>query len=279
MILITALHRHAIVLGLLFSLSIFPASAEDNSVVFRIDDMAVTEGILLQYHQAKGYPETRSEQQRQARQLNSSRELINIYLLSREAEKAGLEKQESVQQALALSRRIILMKAMVEKYQRDISVSDEELNAAYKTMQAEAEQSASLKISSIIVDNQQTAEKVLQQLDAGEPFEKLQASFSTENFAVDTSATTDWLDSDTLQPELYSRIVNLRPGEITSKPVKTAFGWHIVRIEDRKTVMLPPIDEIRDDLAGMIRQKKLREEIARLRQAATIEIPAQPADN
>jgi len=240
----------------------------EDKTVFFIDDIPVKQSILAQYHDMKGYKPPVDAQQERAQQMQSAQELINIYLLSSEAEKNGLDNNYNVKQSLELSRRSILMKAMAEKYAAEIEVSDKELEEAYATINKNSVIKADFKIRNIIVEQEKTAQEIINKLKSGESFEQLEKQYSPEGFKE--SKSPEWINSSMVQPEIAAAIVPLNKTEFTSEPVKTKFGWHVIYLVDKKPIPVPALDKIKQELTGLIKKKKLSEIVRNLRSKVSI---------
>ncbi len=258
--------------GLLLGTSVLAQNntAEDKTI-FVIDDLPVKQSTLALYHSSKDLKPNANAQQQQARQLQSAQELINIYLLSSEAEKNGLDDSYNVKQALDLARRTVLMKAMVEKYTAEIQVSEKELEAAYTLVQENALAKADFIIRNIIVDKQETAIEIIDKLKRGESFSELERTHSPEGF-ID-SAASEWMNRSMVQPEIATAIAPLKKTEFTLAPVKTQFGWHVILVEDKKMVRVPPLDKIKNDLTGLVKKKKLADLVRELRAKVSVTTP------
>jgi len=240
----------------------------EDKILFFIDDVPIKQSTLVQYHTAKDLKNTGTVQQQQSQQMQSIQELINIYLISAEAEKLGLDNDYTVKQSVDLARRTILMKAMVDKYAAEITVTDKELDEAYALINKNAVEKADFKIRNIIVGEEKTALEIIAKLKAGKAFEQLEKKYSPEGFKE--SESSEWMNSSMVQPEIATAIQALNKTEYTRKPVKTQFGWHVIYLADKKQIAVPKLDEIKDQLRGLVKKKKLSDIINQLRSQASI---------
>jgi len=248
------------------------AMAQSNDVedktLFYIDDLPIKQSTLSQYHNIKDYSNAVSPEQQQAQQMQSAQELINIYLISAEAKKNNLQNDYNVKQALDLARRTILMKAMVEKYLAEISVSEKELDEAYALINKNAVEKGNFKIRNIIVEEEKTAQEIISKLNAGDAFEQLEKKYSPEG--LKETKSSEWMNNSMVQPEIATAISSLKKSEYTSEPVKTRFGWHIIYLEDKKPIEVPALDKIKGQLAELVIKKKLSEKVSELRAKVSI---------
>lgn len=261
-----------IIISALLILSCISSFAEtpEDKTVFSIDGTEIKQSTFRYYYQSKNYKKAKNIDEQKLLNYQTAQELINIYLLSREAERLNLDKSYQVTQELELARKTILMKAMVKKLSEDFKVTENDHNSAYLSMQQNARKKTAFKLRNIVVDDENKAIDIIQQLDEGSDFLSLEKKFSEENFQKGNKAA-DWLDAEMLEPEMFTAIASLDKQQYTKQPVKTRFGWHVVLVEDKKLPPeLPPLKQIRNELNGLIKQKMMREEIDKLRSRASI---------
>ena len=254
-----------------FLLTSFSVAAETplDKTVFYIDDTEIRQSTFLLYYQSKGYKAPKNADEKKLQQMKVAQEIINLYLLSEEAEHHNLDKTYEVIKEIELARKTILMKAMVKKYSEEFTVSKAELDKAYKRIQQNAEKKAEYKLRNIVLEDDNKARQVIQQLDKGADFKTLEKKLSTENFKTE-SQQPDWLNVSMIEPEMASAISNLDKKSHTPEPVKTKFGWHVILVEDKKVPEIPPMEKIKNELTSLIKQDKLREKIKQLRAKVTI---------
>jgi len=240
----------------------------EDKILFFIDDVPIKQSTLVQYHTAKDLKNTGTVQQQQSQQMQSIQELINIYLISAQAEKLGLDNDYTVKQSVDLARRTIQMKAMVDKYAAEITVSDKEIDEAYALINKNAVEKADFKIRNIIVEKEKTALEIISQLKAGEAFQQLEKKYSPEGF--NETESSEWMNSSMVQPEIATAIQTLKKTEYTLEPVKTKFGWHVIYLVDKKQIEVPKLDEIKGQLTELVKKKKLADIVNQLRSQATI---------
>lgn len=261
-------HKIIAVVLMLISLSVFSEPSEDKTI-FYIDDTEIRESTFRLYYQKKGFKRAKNANEQKLQQIKTAQELINIYLLSNEAEQNNLDKSHEVIKELELARKTILMKAMVKKYSEDFTVTDDDLHRAYERMQQNAVKKAEFKIRNIVVDDEDQAKVIIEQLDKGSDFAALEKKFSKESFDKENK-NSDWLNPDMVQPEMAKTITNLNKGQYTQKSIQTKFGWHVVLVEDKKIPEIPPLEKIRSELSNLIKQDMLREKIRQLRSKVLI---------
>lgn len=254
------------------TLQINAAEQSDNNdaVLFYVDDEVITASMFREFYTSRGYKSLADPQQNKVQQVKAANELINILLMSKQAEADKLDQTEQVKQALEISRKHVLSKALVASYMKRVDVSDEELEKSYQQILQEAENRADYKASYILLDDEKVAKTVIEKLKKGEKFAQLAEKYSTENFANKNDSDTDWFSADSQEKEIAAAIKKLAVGEFTQEPVKTRFGWHVILVNDKKTQEVPPLTKIQDQLTDLVKQQKVRNEVAKLREKATV---------
>ncbi|MGG0655190.1 peptidylprolyl isomerase [Rummeliibacillus pycnus] len=108
-----------------------------------------------------------------------------------------------------------------------VKVSEDEMKAYYEEMKTE------LKASHILVADEKTAKEIKAKLDKGEDFATLAKKYSTDTGSQAAGGELGWFGPDKMVPEFTKAAYSLKKGEI-SEPVKTSFGYHIIKLEDTR---------------------------------------------
>ena len=248
-------------------------SAEDDAVLFYVDDAAVTESLFKQYYAHKGYQIPADREQQKIQQNKVANEVINIFLLSKQAEAEKLEEDYHVQQALEVARKTTLSKVLITRYLKKMEISDADREKAYQALQEAAKQRLEFKARYITTDDEKTALDAIKKLKKGQDFNIVAAEYSVENFTNKDDSKLGWLSLQSQEKEIAEEIKSLEIGKYSAKPVKTRFGWHVIMLDDKKLPEIPPLSEIKQKLDSLVQQQKLAQEVAKLRQQATIKTP------
>ena len=264
-------------LALLLSITLPALAAEkpadDDPVLFYVNDEAVTESLFRQYYAYKEYQVPADREQQKLQQNRVANELINIFLLSKQAETEKLHQDYQVQQALEVARKNTLSKVLITRYMNKMEITDEDRENAYQAIVEGAQQRAEFKARFITVNDEKTAKTVIDKLSKGEDFSSLSKQYSTENFGKQDDSDLGWFLPDTQEKEIAAAIKALDVGKFNQTPVNTRFGWHVMIVDDKRTPEVPSLAEMKQKLTALIQQQKLREEVAKLRQQATIKTP------
>lgn len=258
---------HMPVIGLLaaaLTLAALPArAADDATVVATVGGQPVTLGEMRVIHDGMG---------EQAAELPDAA-LWDLILdqITRQAAvaqtaEAGLGPRDEA--ALALQRRAYLANLALEKVASPEPAEDE-LKAAYDKAFGSAGEVTEYNAQHILVETEEAARAVEEELKAGKEFGRVAEERSTGPSGPN-KGDLGWFTLDTMVPPFAEAVAKLGKGEI-SEPVQTDFGWHVIRLNDSRVKAAPAFDEVRDALSQQIRRDRVEAEIRRILGAATIE--------
>ncbi|WP_022705817.1 peptidylprolyl isomerase [Paracoccus zeaxanthinifaciens] len=140
--------------------------------------------------------------------------------------------------------------------------SDEELQAAYDKLFAEAEAVKEYNAAHILVETEEEAKDLKAQLDDGAEFGDLAEQHSTGPSGPNRG-DLGWFAADQMVPPFAEAVAAMEPGAI-SDPVQTDFGWHVIKLNETRMQEAPSLDEVRGELAQMVRREKVEAEIERI---------------
>lgn len=221
-------------------------------------------GELVKREMAQGQP---NAPQLDARVRDS---LINLELLSRAALDKGLDKEPRLAAALDIRRKDQLAKAYLEDYVKAHPVADAEIQAAYDKAKAEAVE-PEFRARHILVKTEAEAKKLIVDLGKKAKFEDLAKKFSQDPGSAKNGGALDWSDRGAFVKEFSDALAALKKGETTKTPVKTQFGYHVIRLDDTRQPQLPPLDAVRGEIVKQLQQQRIRDAIAAARAGAKIE--------
>lgn len=182
----------------------------------------------------------------QAREMLVTRELI-----LQEADKRGLSQSEAVREQIEQSRIGILVAAVFQDFVEREGITEAELKAAYESVKTQYT-GKEYHVQHILVEKEADAKAITAQIKAGGNFEDIAKVKSKDPGSAPTGGDLGWVSDKSLVPEFSKTMVQMKKGQITDKPVKTQFGWHIIKMDDVRDVKAPPLDEIKDQLKQMI---------------------------
>lgn len=203
-------------------------------------------------------------------------ELVSRELLRQEAEQQHLTKDPANAARVENALRMALSQMDAENYVKNAAVSDEEVKKEYET-RINAMKLTEYKASHILVDSEASAKDILAKLAKGEKFDALAKKLSKDPGSKVNGGDLGWFNPQQMVPEFSQAVAALKNGETTQTPVKTQFGFHIIRRDDSRDQAPPPFDDVKNQIRSMLQTQKLQQHIAELNASAKIERAAPPA--
>lgn len=233
-----------------------------NGVIARVNGRPVTQISL------DAVANQQSEGGSKASEEDILSELINLELLTQEAEKIGLDKEPEIATSLQLQYSQTMANAFLARLSGDIDVSESDIRAEYDRQTANLA-SSEFMASHILVEDEGLAQELIKQLNNGASFETLAKEHSTGPTGAN-GGDLGWFQGNTMVPEFTAGVETLDIGSFTQAPIKTQFGWHVIKLNDKRAAALPDFDSVKDGLRNVIVREKLNEHITALRSAADI---------
>jgi peptidyl-prolyl cis-trans isomerase C len=181
--------------------------------------------------------------------------LIRGQVIAAGAEKDGSAALNETRAALDLGRYQILQKASMDAYLKDRKPSEEELRAEFDLQVAQLDKVA-YHTAHIQVPTEDAANKILAQLKAGANFAQLAKAQSTDTNTRDKGGELEWSGPANMPPAYAEAVLKLKKGETAPAPVKTQYGYHVVRLLDTRDATLPTYEAVKDRLVQIVEQKK-----------------------
>jgi len=199
---------------------------------------------------------------------NVLRGLVSEHLIYAEAVKAGVDKDPEVKKRIAAVEKQVVMQNFIEAKSKTL-VTDEQLHAAYAEKQAAAKGQEEVKASHILVATEEEAKKLSAEIKKGADFEKLAKDNSTDKGSSTKGGELGWFSKDKMVPEFADAAFKLKKGEV-SDPIKSEFGWHIIKVEDRRPLQIASFDEMKEQLRGAIANKAVQSYVESLIKSANV---------
>ncbi|MEO6678085.1 MAG: peptidylprolyl isomerase, partial [Pseudomonas sp.] len=155
-------------------------------------------------------------------------------------------------------------------YQKKNPVTDADLKAEYDKFVA-ANGGKEYKARHILVEKEDEAKAIIASLKKGGKFEDIAKKSSKDPGSGANGGDLDWANPSSYVPEFAEAMIKLNKGQTTDAPVKTQFGYHIIRIDDIRTAKLPPFEELKPQIAQQMQQQKLTAFQQGLREKAKVE--------
>lgn len=201
-------------------------------------------------------------------------ELVYLQVLANEAEVQGLDQERRIAAELELQRIQYLARAMTERYSEENPPSEAELRDLYEKNLPRL-MAPEYKVRHILVDAEDEAKDLIEQLNRGADFVELAREHSTDAATADEGGDLGWSSADGWVKPFADAVESATVGVPVAAPVHSQFGWHVILVEDKKDKVAPGLDGVRQDLISAIRNQKLDAYASGLRDAAEVTIVQQ----
>ena len=257
----------AFALALGATLAFAGAASADPKVLAKVDGSPITEDDLNDAMADIG-PGLPQKLEGAARQKYVLDYLIDLKLAAKKAEADKLDESPEFARKLAYQRDKLAMQELLGSVAKAATTEEAERKAYDEAAKAEPPQEE-IHARHILVPTEDEAKAALARVKGGEDFAKVATELSKDPSA--DGGDLGWFTKDRMVPEFSDAAFKLKKGEV-SEPVKTQFGWHIIKIEDVRTKSFPPFEQVKDQAARYVAQKAESEAIAQLHSAAKIEL-------
>ena len=249
--LLTPVARAALATGLTALLLPMAALAQNVAIVNGKSVPKARVDQLLQQAARAGQQVT-PEMSNQARDQVVLRE---IYM--QEAEKRGLATSADYRAQMELARQSILIRELFEDFKKKNPVSDADAKVEYDKFKAQAS-GTEYRARHILVEKEEDAKGLIAQIKAGAKFEDLAKKHSKDPGSGENGGELDFAKPESYVPEFGGALSKLKKGELTEVPVKSQFGYHIIRLEDTREANFPAFDDVKGQIKQRLEQVQLQ---------------------
>lgn len=197
-------------------------------------------------------------------------EVITREVFVQEAQKMGLEATDDFKNQMELARQTILIRELFTEWQKKNAITDAEVQAEYDKFVA-SNGGKEFKARHILVEKEADAKDIIARLKKGAKFEDIAKKQSKDPGSAANGGDLDWANPRSYVPEFTEALVKLNKGQVTDTPVKSQFGWHVIRLDDTRQSQLPKVEEVRPQIAQQLQQMKLAKFQEELRAKAKVE--------
>jgi peptidyl-prolyl cis-trans isomerase C len=225
-----------------------------------------------------GHPIKTSELELVIRQINQKDtpelrtalrdKLIEFEVLMQEAKKRKITDREDVKFNADNAARNVVIGSLLREELEKHKLSDDQVKAEYDRQKAMAGEKE-YKAHHILVDSEDQAKAIIAKLDKGEKFEDL-AKGTKDAGSAANGGELDWAPSGAYVKEFSEAMIKLDKGKYTATPVKSQFGYHVIRLDDVRAMQPPPFDQVKQRIADSLQQQQVKEFVEQLKKGATI---------
>jgi len=195
-------------------------------------------------------------------------ELITREILIQAADKLNLAKNADVKAQVEIARQSILIRALVNDFVKKNPVSDAEISAEYERIKAQAGDKE-YHVRHILVATEDEAKAIIAKLKAGASFEEL-AKQSKDTASANNGGDLDWATPAAFVKPFSDAMITLQKGQMTETPVKSQYGYHVIKVDDIRPAKIPALDDVKRQIAEALEQKKYQAFTDDLRKKAVI---------
>ena len=204
------------------------------------------------------------------RQMAVKEELINREILSQAASKRGLDKSADVAAQMDMARQAVLVRALFESEIKANPITDEMLKGQYEQFKGSMGTNE-YKVRHILVDKEEDAKAIITELNRGGDFAKIAKEKSKDPGSKDNGGDLDWGPSARYVKPFADAVTSQQKGKYSATPVKTDFGYHIIRVDDVRPLKVPEFAEVKDQFRQRAQQQMIQKMVMDLRSKAKVE--------
>jgi len=201
--------------------------------------------------------------------------LADIIMVSQAAEQKKLGESDEFKRRLAMLRNKVLMGLALQDEVKS-ALTDEAFRKVYDEAVKSVPPQEEARARHILVENEDEAKAIAEQIKGGADFATLAKEKSKDPGAAD-GGDLGYFTKDQMVPEFADVAFKMYPGQV-SNPVKSQFGWHIIKLEDKRQRPVPEFEKVKDQIETFLTRKAQTEYVAKLRQNGKIERLDKPAE-
>jgi peptidyl-prolyl cis-trans isomerase C len=213
---------------------------------------------------AQGQPDS-AERQQAVRE-----ELINREVLAQAAAKRGLDKSPEVQAQMDMARQAVLVRSLFEDEVKKNPITDADLQKQYETFKGQMGTNE-YKVSHILVDKEDDAKAIIADLNKGGDFAKIAKEKSKDPGSKENGGDLDWGPSARYVKPFADAVQSQPKGKISAAPVKTDFGYHVIRVDDVRPLKVPEFSELKEQFRQRAQQQQVQKLVMELRSKAKVD--------
>ena len=195
--------------------------------------------------------------------------MIAMELINQEAERTGLSKDANYLLKEELARKEMLYNTFLQSYVQKNPISESDIKNAYEQYKKDLG-SQEFNAKHILLANEQEAKDVIAELNKGGNFNKIAKDKSKDTGSKDKGGDLGWFPANSMVKPFAEALTSLKKGNVTTIPVQTQFGWHVIKLEDTRALQAPEFDKVKEGLAKTLQQKQLDKLVLDLKTKAKI---------
>jgi peptidyl-prolyl cis-trans isomerase C len=194
-------------------------------------------------------------------------DLVLVEAVTQDVKKTGFLKKDNNDIKLKVAQQNALLDLWFANYFVANPVTEAQVRAEYDRQLAISKQpknTQQYQVAQILVGSEAEGETIIKELNAGAKFDALAKSTSLDKNTSDKGGVVGWVLADQLVPPINEIIVNIGKGDYTKRPVQTASGWHIIKLDDVKPYVMQSFEQLQPNIANALVQQRRNQAIAEL---------------
>lgn len=197
-------------------------------------------------------------------------EVVLREIFMQEAEKRGVGATDDFKTQMELARQTIMIRTLFTDHQKKNPITDAAVQAEYDRFVA-ANGGKEFRARHILVESEDEAKAIIKSIKGGADFEDTAKRQSKDPGSGANGGDLDWAAAASYVTEFSEAMVKLDKGQMTETPVKSQFGWHVIRVDDVRQAQLPQLAELKPQILQQMQQQQLSEYQRNLREKAKVE--------
>ena len=203
---------------------------------------------------------TKSGQQQRSPELEAQvkDEVVRREIFMQEAAKRGIPQSKDYRDQMELAQQMLLIRGLMEDFRLKNPVGDADAQVEYDKFKA-TNSGNEYRARHILVEKEEDAKALIAQIKAGGNFEELAKKNSKDTGSAANGGDLDFANPNNFVPEFSKAMIALKKGEMTQEPVKSQFGYHIIKLEDTRAATFPGFDDVKAQIKQRLEQAKMAE--------------------
>ena len=197
-------------------------------------------------------------------------EVVLREIFMQEAQKRGIGATEDFKTQMELARQTIMIRTLFAEHQKKNPITDAAIQAEYDKFVA-ANGGKEYRARHVLVETEDEAKAIIKAIKGGAKFEDIAKKSSKDPGSGANGGDLDWAAAASYVTEFSEAMVKLDKGQMTDEPVKSQFGWHVIRVDDVRQAQLPKLEDIKPQVLQQMQQQQLSEYQRGLREKAKVE--------
>jgi len=197
--------------------------------------------------------------------------MVNTELLEQASRKAKVDQNAQVKQEIAAAQTQILVNAYIASMARS-QITEAKLRQAYDQYAKDAPKTEEVHARHILVSSEQEAKDIIDQLKKGADFATLAKDKTTDPSGKSNGGDLGYFTKQDMVPEFANAAFAMKPGDVSQTPVKTQFGWHVIKVEDKRAGKAGTYEQVAPEIAQQMTQQIVAAKLQELRGQAKIEV-------